>query len=99
LHAVLIMGYRFTNRKDAPSSNGDHDRDGGIASARTVGDMLKATRGEQLPVEYLVRNSAGKDWGANGYAWISQATLTAQAQEAFGLLWKDELDEPVNKAV
>jgi hypothetical protein len=90
-HAVLLMGYRFAVRKDAPSSDGYSDRESGIA--RTAGDVLRASNGKQLPVEYLVRNSAGEGWGAGGYAWITQKTLTSQAQEAFGLLWKDDLEQ------
>jgi hypothetical protein len=97
-HAVLLLGYQITQRRDAPSSDSNPDREDGIGSAHTMGDILRATLGKQLPIEYLVRNSAGEGWGANGYAWMTQATLAAQAQEAFGLLWQDDLDQPLTKS-
>jgi hypothetical protein len=74
-HAVLIVGYRFL------------DVTGG-----TVADLLKGRKtDEEMPVQYLIRNSAGRNWGDRGYAWISQEDLCAQADEAFGLIFPDDL--------
>lgn len=75
LHAVLFVGYRFKGETG------------------TVRNLLERNlqegnvEDEDIPVEYLVRNSAGPDWGNQGYAWISQKTVCAQAGEAYGLLW------------
>ena len=79
-HAVLLMGYRFV--------------DGRGGTVRTLLENLREesrTTDEDVPVEYLVRNSAGRGWGDQGYAWMPQTALCAQAHEGYGLLWeKDE---------
>ncbi len=82
-HAVLLMGYEF-----------EQGQKGG-----TVRDMLqrlldtKREDDELLQVRYLVRNSAGRDWGNDGYAWMPQRVLCAQGREGYGLLWPDDEDE------
>lgn len=85
-HAVLLMGYRFVPGQttgDPSSIRLEVDR-----KDRSLRSLLNEAKGDaDLPIEYLVRNSAGKDWGDQGYAWLPQRVLLAQGREGFGLLW------------
>lgn len=92
-HAVVLMGYRPCKRPRNEGHEGGHAQDNGLTSYKNMKELLGATKGEGLPFEYLVRNSGGKEWGDQGYAWIGQATLIAQVEEGFGLLWKSDLKE------
>jgi hypothetical protein len=40
-------------------------------------------------VQYLIRNSAGEDWGDHGYAWMDQRDFDRQVRESFGIFCSD----------
>jgi hypothetical protein len=94
-HAVLILGYRVGRRRE----------DGTWAEpARSLAELAEAGEREfanrltddpaprnhdDFPVQYLIRNSGGPDWGDRGYAWMNHHDLLRQAGQCYGIVNDD----------
>ncbi|HEY0715015.1 MAG TPA: hypothetical protein VGF45_20205 [Polyangia bacterium] len=91
-HCVTVMGYRV-GRRDGSLFVPDprplpklveeiEERD------RTRGKEWRERKEGDLPVQYLVRNTAGADWGDRGYAWMNHDDFRRQVRETYGVFWR-----------
>jgi hypothetical protein len=92
-HAVVIEGFRIGCKaadgtwqqearpiaelaRLAEELHGDEQTDAAGKSARPY---------DEFPVQYLIRNSAGTDWGDDGYAWMEHNDFLNQAGQCYGI--------------
>jgi hypothetical protein len=90
-HAVVIAGWRLAPETfSEPSPLYDLVDGASKADTKSLDDPKS-----YFPVEYLVRNSFGSDWGDRGYAWVPHRFMRLMCREAYGLLLSPrELMEP-----
>jgi hypothetical protein len=90
-HAVVIAGWRLAPETFEKSSSYDLVAGANTADTKKPEDDNKVS----FPVEYLVRNSFGDQWGKGGYAWVPHRLMRLMAREAYGVLISDaEVDDP-----
>jgi hypothetical protein len=90
-HAVVIAGWRI-----APSAV----QAVGPMSLSEAFKVESTDPAASYPIEYLVRNCAGRDWGDQGYAYIPHHIFAQMCAEAYGVLMTPaEVKDPGLKAV
>ncbi|HEY0708938.1 MAG TPA: hypothetical protein VGG33_19165 [Polyangia bacterium] len=93
-HCVTVMGYRVGHR-DGASFVADSRPLPKLVEEIEERDRTRLKEGrpddrrhEDFPIQYLIRNSAGGDWGDRGYAWMNHADFRRQVRETYGVFWR-----------
>ena len=77
-HAAVVVGFRFLTNEEP----------------KQAAKMADADKDLPFRVQYLIRNSAGTEWGDGGYGWLDHRNMALQAAEGYGLLWSGESIAP-----
>jgi hypothetical protein len=105
-HAAVIVGYRFNPKKEKEREpkaertiaqvvkDFDERRTEQTRAAGGKTNPAVKTPYDDLPFDYLIRNSAGLGWGDRGYAWFAHVDLFKLLMEEYGVFCsKQDLDE------
>jgi hypothetical protein len=80
MHAVVLSGFEIGGGGEP------HDL---ATTVATLGERKDITH-DEFPVRYLVRNSAGVNWGDQGYGWIHHVDYFRRFVEDYGIYTEED---------